>query len=124
MDFDPVPLLVEELEQRFAPLAVFCADYVGGGAAVGVKWRAAAFAPGPLQPERAYMLRPLGPAAVEGEGRAAKRAKRSGAAAEAAGEHPAVVGQCVPDVQAVLADIMALGAGLVESVEVLHGPLA
>ena len=106
--FDPLPLLVEALEGRWGFLAAFCADYVGGCALVGLKWRAAAFAPGPLRPERAYALRALGPAS-------AKSSKGSGAAA---------VGATVPDVAAVVDDILALGAGLVESVEVLRVPLA
>jgi U3 small nucleolar RNA-associated protein 22 len=88
--FDPVPLYIDLLEQRLGSVAVFCADYVGG-AVVGVKWRRAAFAPAPLRPETAHAMAP-----------AARGPPLEGA----------------PDVEAILADAAALGAGLVESVEV------
>lgn len=90
MGFDPVPLYIDLLEQRLGSVAVFCADYVGG-AVVGVKWRRAAFAPAPLRPETAHAMAP-----------AARGPPLEGA----------------PDVEAILADAAALGAGLVESVEV------
>ena len=42
--FDPVPMLLRLLEARFGHLAAFCVDGLGG-AAVGVRWKAAAFLP-------------------------------------------------------------------------------
>lgn len=127
MGFEPVPLLIEQLEQRFGELAVFCADYVGGADVVAVKWRKPAFARAPLKPELAYALRPAVPsadahqaAAAAASGGKRKLSKASAGAAAAAGGHPAVVGDTEPDVAAILADVLAMGAGLVDSVELLH----
>ncbi len=46
--FDPLPLLLKALEERFGHLAIFGADGLGGGA-VGIKWRPAAFLPAPVK---------------------------------------------------------------------------
>lgn len=89
--FDPVPLYVSLLEERFGGVAVVCADYVGGSA-VGLKMRGPAMQPGPLRPEGAHASQPLKLNGVEG----------------------LVVG---PDLAAVAADALALGAGLVEKVQ-------
>lgn len=48
--FDPLPPLIEALEQRFGNLAVFGADFHGGrGGVVGLKWLPAAFLPAPVK---------------------------------------------------------------------------
>jgi len=89
-----VALYVELLERRLGHAAVFCADYLGG-AAVGVKWRAATMGQAPLRPETAHLMAPAVPGAGRGGGLLEVR----------------------PDVVAILADAAALGAGLVERVE-------
>lgn len=91
--FDPVPLYVSLLEERFGGVAVVCADYIGGSA-VGLKMRGPAMQPGPLRPEGAHAAQPL-----------RKGRDISGGL---------VVG---PDLAAVAADALALGAGLVEKVQ-------
>ncbi|GAB4820593.1 hypothetical protein N2152v2_007639 [Parachlorella kessleri] len=140
--FDPLPLFLEALEQRFGFLAVFCADYVGGSV-IGVKWRASAFVPGPLKPEHAYALRalslPAGAAELQQAGGAAgmkapgsksrdaapaaNGAAANGSSRGAAGSHPLVVRDTSPDVAAIVDDIIAMGAGLVAAVEVFREPV-
>ena len=139
--FDPLPLFLEALEQRFGFLAVFCADYIGGSV-VGVKWRASAFVPGPLKPEHAYALRALSLPAGAADpqqaswaggkktpgGKTSKAAAATdGAAANgsstgAAVSHPSAVHDTAPDVAAVVDDIIAMGAGLVKAFEVFREP--
>ena len=46
--FEPLPLLLHALDERYSHLAAFCADQLGGGA-IGIKWRAAAFIPAPVK---------------------------------------------------------------------------
>lgn len=89
--FHPVPLFVSLLEERFGAVAIPCADYLGG-VAVGLKLRGPALKPGPLRPEAAHAALPL----IAGRG------------------EELVVG---PDLAAIAADALALGAGLVERVE-------
>ena len=88
--FDPLPLYVSLLEERFGGVAVICADYVGGSA-VGLKLRGPALQNGPLRPEAAHATQPVG-----------------------VGEDGLILG---PDFVAIAADAMALGAGLVEKVQ-------
>lgn len=92
MGFDPVPLYVSLLEDRFASVAVVCADYLGGYA-IGLKLRGPALTPGALRVEAAHALCPLSPGVQHGD--------------------LLVCG----DVAAMAADAAALGPGLVESVE-------
>ena len=46
--FDPVPQLLDLLDERYGHLAAFCADLLGGSA-IGIKWKAAAFLPAPIK---------------------------------------------------------------------------
>jgi Nrap protein domain 6 len=115
--FDPVPLLVAELEARFDHLAVFFADYVGGDF-VGVKWRPAALAPGPLRVAHADTVMPAtaepngnGFLATPGVGK-----RRAGADAASSD-----VFDVVPDLPAVLVQMKLLGVGLVDDVLVCSG---
>ena len=126
--FEPVPLFLALLEQRFGELAVFCADYTGGTVAA-IKWRPAAFLQAPLRPALAHALCPLTPAAAAAEaadedegadgGSKRKGKRQSGGAAKAPSALPRSAAATVPDVAAVLADVLHLGAGLVDSLEVL-----
>ena len=112
--FDPVPLFASLLESRLAHVAHVCADYTGGVPLMALKWRAPAFKPGPLRPEQAHTQRPLGSAegAADAEVATGKHGKRSALDAV----RPLLL---VPDVPAILEDIATLGAGLVESVQLL-----
>lgn len=87
--FEPVPLFVQQLEAQFGHLATFCADYYGGSI-IGVKWRAAAFLPAPLRVSTAHTALELGLTAASG------------------------AGLSVPNLPQVLAEVAALGAGLVD----------
>jgi len=97
VDFDPLPIYVSALEQRFEGVAVVCADYYGGSV-VGLKLQGPALAAGALQPERAHALCPVGPA--------------GGQTGSGGGEL-----MVCADIAAIAADAAALGPGLVESVE-------
>ncbi|KAL4542017.1 hypothetical protein Ndes2526B_g06504 [Nannochloris sp. 'desiccata'] len=93
--FNPVPLYVSLLEDRFGAVAVPCADYLGG-TSVGLKLRGPALQPGLLRPEAAHATKPLGGVVPKDF------------------DDSLVV---VPDLEAVAADCLALGKGLVERVE-------
>jgi hypothetical protein len=93
--FAPLERYVAALEARLGGAAAFCADFLAGDA-VGVKWRAAGGAPGPLRPELAHTVAPV------------------------PGRKGAVLA-VVFDPLAALQDCVALGAGLVEAVELRQG---
>jgi U3 small nucleolar RNA-associated protein 22 len=96
IEFDPVPLYVSLLEDRFGAVAVPCADYLGG-TSVGLKLRGPALQPtGNLRPEAAHATKPL-----------------DGVFPKSFDESLVVV----PDLEAVAADCLVLGKGLVEKVE-------
>ncbi|CAD7698748.1 unnamed protein product [Ostreobium quekettii] len=95
--FDPVARYIGELEGRFGRLALFCHD-PHGGRVVGVKWRAEAFLPQPMDPSCSHFLIPHG--------------------VMPAGDASADM-QFVPDVMAVVEDMLALGEGLVHDVQLL-----
>ena len=82
--FDPVGRLLAALEGRFGHLAAFCGDAAGGFPVVGVKWLPAAFVPGPLRPATAHAVVEVGPGLV------------------------------VPNLPQALAEMAALGEGLVD----------
>lgn len=117
--FDPLPPFTRLVQQRLGDLAVACADWVGGGV-VALKWRPAAFAPAPLQPESAHLVCPAGtPEAAAAEELAARRRQQQpGAAANcsAAQRKGLSAAAVVPDVVGLLRDVLHLGAGLVDSI--------
>jgi U3 small nucleolar RNA-associated protein 22 len=94
--FDPVPLYVSLLEDRFGAVAVPCADYLGG-TSVGLKLRGPALQPGGLRPEAAHATKPM----------------EKGVFPKDFDDSLIVV----PDLAAVAADCLVLGKGLVERVE-------
>ena len=95
--FDPLPLFVSLLEERFGAVAVVCADF-NGGASVGLKFKGSALKPwGSLIPEAAHTVKPV---SVEEEGE------------EEGGAGLAVA----TDFAAVASDCLVLGQGLVERV--------
>jgi hypothetical protein len=116
--FAPTPLLLQLLESRFGMVGVFCADYIGG-AVIAVKLKPAVLRAGALVAEQAHVMRP----AVETPPVGAKRrGKRSAGGASkgkrrADGEEAGDVLKTEFDWEAVAADILSLGAGLVERVE-------
>jgi U3 small nucleolar RNA-associated protein 22 len=117
--FDPLPLYTAQLQQRLADLAVVCADHVGG-TLLALKWRAAALAPAPLRPHTAHLSCPAGsPEAAPAEELLAARGKAGGAAAGGAAVRQGALSAAavVPDVVGVLADVLQLGEGLVESIQ-------
>lgn len=126
--FDPVPTFLALLERRFGELAVFCADYTGGTVAA-IKWRPAAFLQAPLRPALAHALCALTPAAAPeapageeeeaGGGSQRRKGKRQSSGAAKAPSAPRSAAATVPDVAGILADVLHLGAGLVDSLEVL-----
>ena len=61
---DPVARFVALLEERFGHLAAFCADAEGGFPAVGVKWLPAAFVPAPPRPATAHCCAEVAPGLV------------------------------------------------------------
>ena len=115
--FDPLPPFAAAAQQRLGDLAVVCADFVGGGV-VALKWRPAALAPAPLRADAAHLVCPVGSpeaaAAAELAARARQQAANGGAAAAAGGQLSAAA--VVPDVVGALADLLHLGAGLVQSI--------
>lgn len=93
--FDPVPLYVTLLEERFGAVAVPCADYLGG-TCVALKLKGPALHPGNVRPEAAHAMKPL-----------------NGVVPKDFDDSLVVV----PDLEAVAADCLELGKGLVERVE-------
>ena len=91
--FDPVQLIVQQLQQRFEGAANFFAD-VFGGSILALKWHEKAFLPVPFEAAKAHMLEPCSDGSLE-------------------------VSQCVVSTAAVLSDIKFLGAGLVQDLIVL-----
>eukprot|EP00887_Chlorella_sp_A99_P002636 scaffold6.g2636.t1 len=92
--FDPLPIYVAALERRFSDLAVFCADFVGGGL-VGVKWRPAAralaaAAAGPAGDAATGDVVPGTTGKKGGKGRKAGGGAANGAAAGALRQQPLV----------------------------------
>jgi hypothetical protein len=78
--------LVRALEERFGHIAAFCADGAGGYPAIGIKWLPAAFVPAPLRPATAHACVEVAP------------------------------GLALPHLPQVLAEIAALGEGIVGAV--------
>lgn len=121
--FDPLPPFTQLLQQRLGDLAVCGADFVGGGL-VALKWRRAAFAPGPLRPEAAHLVCPAGsPEAAAAEElvarwQQARKPKRAAAAAAEGGQELSAAA-VVPDLVGIGADILHAGRGLVEAVQLL-----
>lgn len=89
--FDPVSLLLRQIQQRFQGSVTFFVDTVGGNV-IGVKWSNKALAELPFDVTRAHMLEPV----THEE--------------QAAVSH---VQGCSLSVSAVLTDVKTLGAGLV-----------
>lgn len=94
--FDPVNLLHDSLQHRYHGAASFFVDVVGGHA-IGIKWSSRLLEGIPFDTKKAHLLEPLGSQGV------------------AAG-----VQICALSESAVIADIKALGAGLVKHVELLR----
>lgn len=92
--FDPLPLFLAALEERFGHLATFCAD-AHGLPAVGVRWRAEAFLPAPLAASTAHATLELSLSCARGSSAA---------------------GLVVPNVAQAVAEMGQLGVGLVEEV--------
>lgn len=120
--FDPLPIYVALLEQRFSDLAVFCADFVGGDL-VGVKWRPAAVAQLPRQ-QRRQQQQPV--AEEQQAGKSRKGSKKQGGAGLGNGTangmstaHDQPADDAAHPLVGVLADMVHLGAGLVEWVELV-----
>ncbi|GAX78374.1 hypothetical protein CEUSTIGMA_g5816.t1 [Chlamydomonas eustigma] len=88
--FDPVPMLVEALKERFDHLAAFCADY-HGGTHVGIKWKPAAFLPSFVQATTAHTALPCTLSL------SAESKKIS----------------CVPNLVQVLSDMLEIGEGII-----------
>ena len=93
--FDPVKLLHDRLQQRYHGAASFFVD-VAGGHAIGIKWSSKLLEGIPFDTKKAHLLEPPGSQDV------------------ADGVHI-----CALSESAVIADIKAMGAGLVKHVEVL-----
>ena len=94
--FDPVSMLVDKLRQRYHGTASFFVD-VFGGHAIGVKWSSKAVAVTPFDAKKAHVLEPIN------------------------GLHPGhAVQTCALSISAVLSDIKAVGAGLVQHVSLLN----
>jgi U3 small nucleolar RNA-associated protein 22 len=93
--FEPVSLFVDLLEQRFADVAVVCADYVGGDA-VGLKLKGPMLRLGPVKAETAHAQKPSGAATTRGD--------------------TALI--VCPDIEAMAADALSLGIGLAECAEI------
>ncbi len=92
LGFDPVSILLHQIQQRFQGSANFFVDSIGGHA-IGIKWSVKALEAAPFDVRRAHMLEP-----------------------EQLAPH---VQDCSLDVSAVLSDIKALGAGLIHHTELL-----
>jgi len=58
VDFDPVPLLVDELQSRFGHLGLFFCNYLGGDL-IGMALDPAVKAPRPLRPQAAMDSMPV-----------------------------------------------------------------
>lgn len=95
LGFDPVTLLLHQLSQRFHESATFFVDSIGGHV-IGIKWSSGALAAAPFDVNRAHML---APADCDGQTSAMK------------------VQDCSLSVSALLADVKAVGAGLIHHVE-------
>ena len=93
--FDPVSMLHSRLQQRYHGAASFFVDVVGGHA-IGIKWSSKLLEGICFDTKKAHLLEPPGSQGVA-DG----------------------VQICALSVSAVLADIKALGAGLVKHVELL-----
>ena len=93
--FDPVTLLHDRLQQRYHGAASFFVDVVGGHAIV-IKWNSKLLEGIPFDTKKAHLLEPLG----------------SQGAANG-------VRICAFSESAIIADIKALGAGIVKHVELL-----
>lgn len=88
--FDPLPLFVSRLENRFRDVAVVCTDYLGGRT-VGLKLRGHLLQAGALRPECSHAVRPL--------------------------NEPATELLVSADLAAIAADVLEIGAGIVDAVE-------
>lgn len=95
MGFDPVNLLHDSLQQRYHGVASFFVDVVGG-CAIGIKWSSKLLEGIPFDTKKAHLLEPPGSQGVADS-----------------------VQMCAFSESAVIADIKALGAGLVKHVELL-----
>ena len=96
MGFSPVNIFLGELQQRYDRRASFFVD-VAGGHAIGIKWSAGASKTTPFDGKQAHMLEPTDN-------------QRPGQ----------MVQDCTMAISAVLADMKALGAGLVQHIVVLR----
>lgn len=96
MGFSPVSMFLDELQRRYDRRASFFVDVVGGHV-IGFKWSSQAFEATPFDVKLAHMLEPID------------------------GQRPGhIVQDCAMSVSAVLADMAALGAGLVQHITVLR----
>lgn len=86
--FDPVGLIIEQIQQRFEGPANFFVDMYGGSI-LALKWVEKADLPVPFEAAKAHMLKPCSDGPVESS-------------------------QCVVSTTAVLSDLKFLGAGLVQ----------
>lgn len=110
--FDPVNHYVQLCTERYGHLATFCADSVGGFAAVGVKWKAEAFVPAPLRPALAHGAMPISvtsSVAAAALGKAGKKGKAG-----------SLAGLVVPNVAQILSELRHLGVGLVQEMVVIQ----
>lgn len=114
--FDPVPLYVALLEEHFGHLAAFFYDGCGGRA-VGIRWHTATSLPTTFSPATAHTAKPADSSNVE-----APALLQPGATSrkqQTAGRKRLAV---VADLPAALAQMHALGAGLVQDVLLCNGP--
>ena len=91
--FDPVSMLIAQIQQRFQGAASFFVDLYGGDV-LALKWHERTFVPVPFDAAKAYMLEPHN----HGTGNSSH------------------VQHCIVSVSAVVSDIRLLGAGLVQEV--------
>lgn len=91
--FDPVSMLLAQIQHRFQGAASFFVDLYGGDV-LALKWHEKAFVPIPFDAAKAYMLEPH----------------------EDGTDNVSHVQHCIVSVSAVVSDIRLLGAGLVQEV--------
>lgn len=93
--FDPVSMLVDQLQQRFHGAASFFVDVMGGHA-IGIKWSSKAFEATMFDVKMSHCLEPV-------DGRVFAHDLQ----------------MCTLSVSAMLADVKTLGAGLIQQVSLL-----
>jgi hypothetical protein len=116
--FDPVSHYLSLLRQRYGHLAELCADSSSGLPVIGLKWRPAAFLPGPLQPHLAHGQVQIA-ATADVAAATAAAAGKSGKGGGGTGKSGGSRGLVVPNLPQVLSEVAQLGLGLVSEVLLL-----